>query len=134
MPTAVLKMSYYGKPFCGFARQHEVLTVQDNLEDALRVLYKRDVLTTCAGRTDAGVHAKGQVVSFDVSLAESTDDRLAPRRLTRSLESLTHDSVHIIDCKYCHDGFSARHDAKSREYSYFICNQSCPSIQFGSTS
>ena len=62
--TLALTLSYNGAPFSGFARQPGQTTVQGDLEDALRMLFRRDVETTCAGRTDAGVHALGQVVGF----------------------------------------------------------------------
>ena len=52
MPTFALKLSYDGKPFCGFARQPGMLTVQGELEHALEMLYRRPVQTVCAGRTD----------------------------------------------------------------------------------
>ncbi|MFR4805027.1 MAG: hypothetical protein ACLT98_17965 [Eggerthellaceae bacterium] len=89
--TLALTLSYNGAPFSGFARQPGQTTVQGDLEDALRMLFRRDVEPTCAGRTDAGVHALGQVVSFDV------DDRdIAGRSLPslrRSLNALTHDAT-----------------------------------------
>ena len=62
--TLALTLSYNGAPFSGFARQPGQTTVQGDLEDALRMLFRRDVETTCAGRTDAGVHALGQVRRF----------------------------------------------------------------------
>ena len=64
--TLALKVAYRGEPFSGFARQPDQLTVQGELERALETLQRRPVETTCAGRTDAGVHARGQVVSFEV--------------------------------------------------------------------
>ena len=59
-------LTYNGAPFSGFARQNGQLTVQGSIEDALELLFRREVETTCAGRTDAGVHALCQVVSFDL--------------------------------------------------------------------
>ncbi|MBQ3106743.1 MAG: tRNA pseudouridine(38-40) synthase TruA, partial [Eggerthellaceae bacterium] len=85
--TLSLTVSYNGSPFCGFARQPELLTVQGELEQALSLLFKRPVETTCAGRTDAGVHALAQVVSFDVSAEELEGRELY--RLRRSLNALT---------------------------------------------
>ena len=64
MQNYALKIAYDGAPFCGFARQPEQLTVQGNLEGALKVVFRQEVQTVCAGRTDAGVHARGQVVNF----------------------------------------------------------------------
>ena len=67
--TIALGVQYLGTNFSGFARQKEphVLTVQGELERALSLLYRRDVKTVCAGRTDAGVHARGNVAVFDTA-------------------------------------------------------------------
>mgnify|MGYP002627161832 CR=1 FL=1 len=66
MVTLTLLVAYRGAAFAGFARQPDQLTVQGELERALETVLRRQVETTCAGRTDAGVHARGQIVSFDV--------------------------------------------------------------------
>ena len=105
-------LSYNGAPFAGFARQPDQLTVQGELERALELLYKREVETTCAGRTDAGVHALGQVVSFEL-LPEEWDAR-EPRALLRSLNAITHEAISIHDVQERSDDFSARFSAKSR--------------------
>ena len=116
--TVALTVAYDGAPFSGFARQPGQLTVQGSLEQALRVLLHRDVETVCAGRTDAGVHARGQVVSFDV-----TADELASRTsrsLKRSLNALVDDRVAVSQALLAPQGFSARFDAVEREYRYHI--------------
>ena len=118
MRTVVLTVSYDGTPFCGFARQPGQLTVQGSLEDALRTLFRREVPTVCAGRTDAGVHALGQVVSFDL-----TDEELASRTahsLKRSLNALVDDRIAVSAVQEAPAGFSARFDAVERVYRYFI--------------
>ena len=116
--TVALLLSYNGEPFCGFARQPGLSTVQGELEDALRLLFRREVLTTCAGRTDAGVHALGQVVSFDLSQDELDAHPLPGLR--RSLDALTDEAISVREARRAPDGFSARFDAKSREYRYFL--------------
>ena len=128
MPTLALELAYNGAPFSGFAKQEErrLLTVQGNLEDALAVLYKRSVPTTCAGRTDAGVHALAQVVSFDLSQAEM-DARPLPT-LVRSLNALTHEAISVAGVRVAPDGFSARFDCRSREYRYYLSTQSAPPL------
>lgn len=116
--TIALTVAYDGKPFSGFARQPGQLTVQGSLETALRTLFRREVETVCAGRTDAGVHARGQVVSFDLS-----DDELAARSarsLKRSLNALVDDRIAVSAVQLAPSGFSARFDAVEREYRYFI--------------
>lgn len=137
MATIALRMQYHGGPFHGFARQAgsavlsqggtaELTTVQGELERALATLYRRPVATTCAGRTDAGVHALGQVVTYDVS-----DDELearTPRTLLRSLNALTPEAMGVRAVQQVHDGFSARFDALWREYRYFISTGSLPPL------
>src|ERR671937_40731 len=75
-----LVVAYDGTPFSGFARQRDRRTVQGELEAALARLAKRPVRTVGAGRTDAGVHARGQVVHADVPA------RLDPERVRRALK------------------------------------------------
>jgi tRNA pseudouridine38-40 synthase len=117
--TIALAMAYDGKPFSGFAQQPGQLTVQGSLNEALELLYKRPIETTCAGRTDSGVNARAQVVSFDLTQDEFS---LRPlQTLKRSLNALIDDraSIHLVEEKQ--SGFSARFDAQSREYRYFLC-------------
>ncbi len=121
-----LTLSYHGAPFAGFARQPDQLTVQGELERALELLYKREVETTCAGRTDSGVHALGQVVSFELSPEEW--DAREPRALLRSLNAITHEAISIHDVQERSDDFSARFSAKSREYHYFITTAAAPPL------
>ena len=124
--TLALKVAYKGAAFSGFARQPGQLTVQGELERALAMLLRRPVETTCAGRTDAGVHARGQVVSFEVDAEEiaGMDERDANRErfasLRRSLNAITHEDIAVREVWQARDGFSARFDATAREYRYFL--------------
>lgn len=111
--TTILTLAYDGAPFAGFARQEGPSTVQATLEEALGTALRRPVETTCAGRTDAGVHALGQVVSFP---AADTDPSSA--ELLRSLNALAAPHVVVREVRSAPEGFSARHDAVSREYRY----------------
>lgn len=117
--SLALRLAYRGGAFAGFARQPGLLTVQGDLEQALEVALRRPVETVCAGRTDTGVHARGQVVSFDISLDELAN--LEPWRFRRSLNALTHDDISVRTVCQMPDGFSARFDARWREYRYFFC-------------
>lgn len=126
MVTIAVKMAYDGAPFAGFARQPGLLTVQGELERALLVLLHRDVDTTCAGRTDAGVHAIGQVVSFDVTPEEF--EGLDLRRFRRSLNALTHEAIAVSGVWQAAEGFSARFDAQAREYRYFFATSEVPPV------
>ncbi len=124
--TYSLTLAYEGAPFAGFARQPGQLTVQGDVESALGTLLRRPVEVTCAGRTDAGVHARAQVVSFDVA-----PDEMAGRKsavFLRSLNALTHDGISFRSLDERAPGFSARFDAQMREYRYFIFNQEFPPV------
>lgn len=124
--TLSLTVSYNGAPFCGFARQPGQLTVQGELEQALSLIFRRPVEVVCSGRTDAGVHALGQVVSFDV-----TNDELEGRNLyslRRSLNALTHEDITVREVEERQPGFSARFDAQWREYHYHVCLDGVPPL------
>lgn len=121
-----MKVSYRGERFAGFARQPGLLTVQGELEHALELLLRRPVDTVCAGRTDTGVHACGQVVNFPVTDAEL--QALDFRRFLRSMNALTHDDISVRDVWRAPDGFSARFDALWREYRYFLCVDEVPPV------
>lgn len=126
MPTLAATLSYNGAPFHGFARQEGLLTVQGELERALQMLYRRPVETVCAGRTDAGVHALGQVISFDIG-----EEELGQRSfeaLARSLSAITDPAIQVRSVVQAPDGFSARFDAITREYRYFLCDAAVPPL------
>ena len=112
-------VSYNGEPFSGFARQNGQLTVQGNIEDALELLFRRRIDTTCAGRTDAGVHALCQVISFDLLPDEWF--RRKPDSLLKSLNALTHEEISFRSVRPMPEDFSARFSAVMREYRYYIC-------------
>lgn len=119
MHNFAIWVAYNGEPFSGFARQPGQLTVQGSIEEALELLFRRPVETVCAGRTDSGVHARGQVVNFQVS-----ENELRGRtsfKLQRSLNALTHDDISIKEMREMPAEFSARFSATMREYHYFIC-------------
>jgi tRNA pseudouridine38-40 synthase len=108
-----LLIEYDGGRFAGWARQPGKRTVQDELERALSVLLRADgVPLTVAGRTDAGVHALGQVASYDGPVAP-----------VRGLNGLLPDDVAVLECSAAPDGFDARYDATSRAYTYLLLNR-----------
>jgi tRNA pseudouridine38-40 synthase len=105
-----LVLEYDGRAFVGWARQPGRRTVQEELERALAVVLRRDeVPVRVAGRTDAGVHAWGQVASYEG----------APVRPHR-LNALLPDDVAVLRSEAVAPGFSARHDATSRAYCYRV--------------
>jgi tRNA pseudouridine38-40 synthase len=106
--TSRLLIEYDGTAFAGWARQQGRRTVQAELERALGIVLPGDTVTlTVAGRTDAGVHACGQVASY----------RGAPAGV-RSLNALLPDDIAVLDCVAAAPGFDARGDATSRAYCY----------------
>ncbi|MEA2156208.1 MAG: tRNA pseudouridine38-40 synthase [Solirubrobacteraceae bacterium] len=116
--TSRLDLEYHGGAFAGWARQPGRRTVQDELEKALAIVLREpSVPLTVAGRTDAGVHAWGQVCSYE---HEAVD----PMRLN----ALLPDDVAVLDCNPAHAGFDARRDAASRTYCYRILNRRTRSV------
>jgi tRNA pseudouridine38-40 synthase len=108
--TARLLIEYDGTDFFGWARQPGLRTVQGELERALGVVLRRDsVPLTVAGRTDAGVHALGQVASYAGEPVRAD-----------SLNALLPYDVAVLDCTAADAGFDARRDATSRAYAYRI--------------
>ncbi|HWD07633.1 MAG TPA: tRNA pseudouridine(38-40) synthase TruA [Actinomycetota bacterium] len=119
MPSYRLLIAFDGTGFHGFARQGGpqagLPTVQGSLEKALSTVLRTEVMTTGAGRTDAGVHALGQVVSF--SVPEPVDDLPA---LQRRLNALCGPAIACLELEQAPDGFDARFSARSRSYEYAI--------------
>ena len=114
-----MRVAYRGEPFCGFAKQPGQLTVQGSLEEALAKVFRHPVETVCAGRTDSGVHARGQWVSFSLS-AKEWNER-SDYKVLKSLNALTHDNISVCEIMRKDLDFNARFSARSREYRYFIC-------------
>ena len=111
--AVALSVAYDGASFAGFARQPGLRTVQGRLEDALRTSLRREVLITGAGRTDAGVHALGQVVTF-----LATEDEIDAAALLRSLNALAGPEIVVTGVRKAPASFDARHSALAREYRY----------------
>lgn len=114
MPVVRLDLAYDGSAYHGFARQPDVRTVQGDLDEALRRLLGAPVETTCAGRTDAGVHARQQVVSFEVDEVVDLD------RLRRGLDGVLGPEVSVWSAVEAPEGFDARFSPTWRAYRYFI--------------
>jgi tRNA pseudouridine38-40 synthase len=107
--AARLLLEYDGTAFAGWARQPGQRSVQEELETALAVVRRSPVSLTVAGRTDAGVHALGQVASHEGSPAPA-----------RSLNALLPADVAVLRSEPAADGFDARRDATSRAYVYRV--------------
>jgi tRNA pseudouridine38-40 synthase len=111
--TVRLEIEYDGAGFRGWARQPGLRTVQDELEAALETVLREPVTLTVAGRTDTGVHARGQVASFETG-AELPPD------LARNLNGVGPDDIAVTAAAAAPDGFDARRDARSRTYRYRV--------------
>lgn len=108
-----LTISYDGSDFYGFQRQRGLISVQQCLEEALSTKLNAPVTTVCAGRTDAGVHALGQVVHFD-------SNQILPADFGFRLNPLLPESIAVLSCKQVPDTFHARFSAKKKTYRYDI--------------
>lgn len=117
---AALLVAYDGTGFSGFARQRTRRTVQGELEQRLTLLLRSPITLIGAGRTDAGVHAAGQVVTFDAPDGTRLDWVRA--RLNRWLGP----EISIRDAVETHDGFDARFSAIRREYEYRLYTGDAP--------
>jgi tRNA pseudouridine38-40 synthase len=106
--TSRLTIEYRGTDFAGWARQPGQRTVQDELERALAIVLGQSAVTlTVGGRTDAGVHAWGQVASYE-----------GPPARVRAVNAVLPEDVAVVDCVEAEPGFDARRDATSRAYCY----------------
>ena len=111
-----LTLEYDGGPFAGWAAQPGRRTVAAELERALTTVLRQPVDLTVAGRTDRGVHALGQVVSYP-----------GPLPNLRSVNALLPDEVAVLRAEEVREGFSARYDALSRTYLYRVLARPAPS-------
>jgi tRNA pseudouridine38-40 synthase len=114
MFTYRLDLAYDGSGFRGYARQQGQRTVQGELEDALQTLLGQATETVVAGRTDAGVHARGQVASFE------HDVELDTEKLRRSLNGILGAEIAVMALTLAEDGFHARFSARWRRYRYLV--------------
>lgn len=112
--TLKLVVEYDGTRFVGWARQSNGLSVQSVLEDALQVITRESVRAEASGRTDAGVHALGQVVSIHLNHS------ITAAKMRVSLNALLPDDVAVLSVEEVADGFHARKSAKSKHYRYTI--------------
>ena len=115
--TLVFRLGYDGAGFSGFAEQPGQRTVAGEIRRALETFLRRPVDLTCAGRTDAGVHAIAQYVSVPANEGELSIDR---RRWMRAMSALLPDEIGLGEVYHARPGFSARFDARARTYTYRI--------------
>ncbi len=114
-------VAYDGSGFHGFAPNPGVVTVAGTLAGAIERIVGHPVDLTCAGRTDRGVHARGQVVSFDAPRSG-----LDPSTLQRRVNRMVGPTIAVRDVAVVEDGFDARFSAQRRTYRYLILNADVP--------
>jgi tRNA pseudouridine38-40 synthase len=114
-----LDIEYDGTGFSGWAHQPGLRTVQGELEAALETVLREPVRLVVAGRTDTGVHALGQVASFETSAEPPAD-------LARRLNGVGPDDVAVTAAAVADNGFDARRDARSRTYLYRVLARESP--------
>jgi tRNA pseudouridine38-40 synthase len=112
-----LTVEYDGTNYCGWQFQHNGKSVQAVLERAISTFLRKPTRITGSGRTDAGVHALGQVANF------YSDKEYDPHRIRRALNALTPDAIAIKSVEVVPDSFDARRDGRSRVYEYHILNR-----------
>ena len=117
MPHFKITVAYDGASFVGWQRQAEGTSIQGLIEGALKELDGRDVAVTGAGRTDAGVHAFGQVASFAL-----VRDDITPEAIVRSLNAKLPQDIRIRAAEPVPETFHARFSAKSKRYRYRLWN------------
>jgi tRNA pseudouridine38-40 synthase len=115
-----LDLAYDGTDFRGWARQPRHRTVEGVLEDALETVIQERPRLSVAGRTDAGVHARGQVASFSASLDVDVD------RIQRAVNGMLAPEVVVVRASNVPQGFDARRSATAREYRYRISTAPVP--------
>ncbi|MCD8204956.1 MAG: tRNA pseudouridine(38-40) synthase TruA [Coprobacillus sp.] len=103
---------YTGTLFSGWERQPDKRTVQEEIENVLSHLYHKPITIYAAGRTDAGVHALGQVFHYEI------DEKRSPQVIKRAMNLILNSEIYIKQVQYVNDNFHARYSAKGKEYLY----------------
>jgi tRNA pseudouridine38-40 synthase len=112
-----LTIEYDGTRYYGSQRQSNVPTIQGELEEAIAKVTGERVRTVFAGRTDQGVHARGQVAAFE------TDSALTLETIARALNFYLAEDIAVKEAHEVNSDFDPRRDALSREYCYYIWNE-----------
>ncbi|MBN1646571.1 MAG: tRNA pseudouridine(38-40) synthase TruA, partial [Spirochaetales bacterium] len=117
-----LTIAYDGTDFCGWQIQKNGRSVQQEIEKILKQIHNRKISLTGSGRTDAGVHARGQVAHFDA------DGNIPQERYVPALNTRLCDDIRIIKSEIADDDFHARYSAVSRCYKYYLSQDRYPDI------
>jgi tRNA pseudouridine38-40 synthase len=117
MKNFKLVIEYDGSRYCGWQRQSQAASIQGEIERALGTLTQHPVTLHGAGRTDAGVHALGQVASF------RCETRLEPETIRKGLNGLLPADIAVAECRQVPEDFHARYSARGKVYHYRILNR-----------
>lgn len=120
MKNFKLTIEYDGTAYHGWQIQDNDITIQETVENALATMTREKIRLHASGRTDAGVHALGQVAHF------KTDARISSDAFFAGLNSLLPDDIVIISCEEVDETFHARFNAKHKTYQYRIYNHPIP--------
>jgi len=115
MKRVAAVIEYDGSNFFGYQGQPDVRTVQGVIEDALERIFKQRIYTQAAGRTDAGVHANGQLIAFNCP-----NDRMTTEDIKNAMNANLPDDVYVKEVFEGSKNFHPRFDVKKRIYHYFI--------------
>lgn len=118
MPRYKVIIEYFGEGFAGFQRQANYISIQEALEIAIEKISKEPTTIYAAGRTDAGVHAFGQVIHFD--LTKHYEPYVVTRALNHFLRPFR---ICAVKSEIVNEDFHARFSAKARHYTYIIKNR-----------
>ena len=121
MRKILLRLEYDGGAYHGWQSQKNALTIQEIVEDKLEIILRERVRTMASGRTDTGVHAFNQPITF------KTNSALAMERLFASMNSILPDDIVVREAIEVDDIFDARRSAKKKTYRYVILNREAPS-------
>ena len=121
MRNIKLIIEYDGTNYCGWQKQAQGPTIQQEIETALKNITNEDIVLFGSGRTDSGVHARGQVANF------KTETTIKPNEFQMGLNSVLPKDISIVDAVEVDTNFHAQFSAKSKTYIYKIYNSPHPS-------
>lgn len=107
-----ITIEYKGSNYAGWQIQKNGITIQETIQDACKKVFHEDITITGSGRTDAGVHALGQVAHFN------TNSKIPESKIPYAINTFLPDDIRIINCEKVDDNFHARYNAKSKTYQY----------------
>ncbi len=122
MANTLIRISYDGTNYGGFQIQLNAPTIQEKLERALTVIYKQPMRIAGAGRTDSGVHARGQAANFSAPFFIDTE------KLPHAINALLPADIVVTEAVLVRDDFHARYDASGKLYSYLIDQAAFPRV------